>query len=63
MEMALFQAEERRAMEGELERLKAAWEEAEALAAISDDLLPPQGWEAFRAQAKAQASQPKPPKS
>ncbi len=56
MEMALFEDEERRALEGELERLEAAWREAEELAAISDDLLPPEGWEAFRAMAKAGGS-------
>ena len=53
MEMALFEVEERRAMEGELERLAEAWREAEELAAISDDLIPPRGWDAFRAQARA----------
>lgn len=53
MEMALFEDEERRAMEGELERLTLAWREAEEIAAISDGLLPPKGWEAFRAQARA----------
>ena len=53
MEMALFQAEERRAMEGEIERLARAWQEAEELAEISDNLILPEGWEAFRAQAKA----------
>jgi len=53
MEMALFEEEERRALEGELERLESAWREAEELAAISDDLLPPKGWEAFRTQVKA----------
>jgi len=60
MEMALFEGEERRAMEGELERLTEAWREAEELAAISDDLLPPRGWEAFRTQAKATRDQTPP---
>lgn len=46
--MALFQQRERAAMEGELERLEAEWEEAERLAAISDSLLPPDGWEEFK---------------
>jgi hypothetical protein len=55
MEMALFEAEERRALEGELDRLVEAWREAEMLAAISDDLLPPKGWEAFREHARAAA--------
>jgi len=53
MEMALFEEEERRAMEGELDRLVDAWREAEEMAAISDNLIPPKGWHAFRAQAKA----------
>jgi len=53
MEMALFESEERRALEGELERLTVAWREAEELAAISDNLILPSGWEGFRARAKA----------
>ncbi len=56
MEMALFQDEERRAMEGELERLTEAWREAEAIAAISDNLIEPEGWEAFRARAETEDS-------
>lgn len=58
MEMALFQEEERRAMEGELGRLKEAWKEAERIAEISDGLLEPQGWQAFRARAKAARERP-----
>ena len=42
-EMALHEERERRAMEGELFEMKRAWEEAEALAKISDDLLLPEG--------------------
>ena len=60
MEMALFQDEERRAMEGELARLEEAWREAEELATISDNLIQPKGWEAFREQAKV-AGNPTPP--
>jgi hypothetical protein len=41
-EMALHQEQERRAMEGELDGLRAAWQAAEELAQISDDLLIPQ---------------------
>jgi len=41
------------ALEGELERLAAAWREAEELAAISDNLILPKGWKAFKAYAKA----------
>jgi hypothetical protein len=51
MEMVLFQEEERRAMEGELERLTEAWKEAEEIAEISDNILEPKGWAAFRARA------------
>ena len=43
LEMALHEEQERRALEGELWRLERAWEEAEEIAAISDDLLLPQG--------------------
>lgn len=48
IEMALFQEEERRAMEGELERLREASRNAERIARISDALLPPRGWEALK---------------
>lgn len=41
LEMALHEEEERRALEGELWRLERAWEEAEEIAAIADDLLIP----------------------
>lgn len=58
MEMALFQEEERRAMEGELERLAEAWREAEAMAAISDNLIQPTGWEAFRARIRSDGGKP-----
>jgi hypothetical protein len=47
VEMALHEEEERRALEGELWRLERAWEEAEEIAAISDDLLLPEGTEDF----------------
>ncbi len=47
VEMALHEDQERRALEGELWRLERAWEEAEEIAAISDDLLLPQGTEQF----------------
>ena len=42
LEMALHEEEERRALEGELWRLERAWEAAEEIASISDDLLVPQ---------------------
>jgi hypothetical protein len=57
MEMALFEAEERRAMEGELGRLTEAWREAEVIASISDDLIQPKGWEAFKAEVRAVGEQ------
>ena len=40
-EMALNEERERRALEGELWRLERAWREAEEIAAIADNLLPP----------------------
>jgi hypothetical protein len=41
LEMALHEDAERRAMQGELALLEAAWRDAEEIAAISDDLLVP----------------------
>ena len=41
MEMALHEDAERRAMEGELAELAAAWREAEQVAGIADNLLLP----------------------
>jgi hypothetical protein len=41
LEMAAHEDVERRAMEGELALLEAAWRDAEAVAAIADDLLLP----------------------
>ncbi|HEU4630221.1 MAG TPA: hypothetical protein VFS08_10795 [Gemmatimonadaceae bacterium] len=43
LEMASHEESERRAMEGELAQLAAAWQAAEEIAAISDDLLLPRG--------------------
>lgn len=45
VEMALHEEQERRALEGELFLLERAWEEAEEVAAISDNLLLPEGTE------------------
>jgi hypothetical protein len=42
LEMALHEENERRALHGELAMLTAAWEEAEQLARIADDLLVPE---------------------
>ena len=41
LEMALHEEQERRAMDGELEALERAWRDAEAIAAIADDLAVP----------------------
>jgi hypothetical protein len=41
LEMALHEADERRAMEGELAELETRWREADALAKIADSLLLP----------------------
>ncbi len=41
LEMALHEASERRAMDGELAALEAAWRDAEELARIADSLLEP----------------------
>lgn len=43
LEMALHEEAERRAMEGELAELERAWEDAEQIASIADDLLVPDG--------------------
>jgi hypothetical protein len=41
--MAAHEEQERRAMEGELAELERAWQDAEEIAAIADDLLLPSG--------------------
>lgn len=47
VEMALHEEEERRALDGELWRLERRWKEAEEIAAISDNLLLPEGADDF----------------
>lgn len=47
VEMALHEEQERRTLEGELQALEIAWQEAEQIAAISDDLLLPANTETF----------------
>jgi hypothetical protein len=42
LEMALHEEAERRALQGELEELERAWQDAEEVAAISDNLLVPE---------------------
>jgi hypothetical protein len=41
--MSVNEESERRALEGELAVLEAAWREAEEIAAIADDLVLPEG--------------------
>ncbi len=47
LEMALHEEQERRALEGELAMLELAWQDAEEVAAIADDLLLPEGTDEF----------------
>ena len=63
LEMALHEESERRALEGELAGLKAAWRQAEEIAAISDNLLLPEGVEAFVEEHREASALPEPPKS
>lgn len=55
--MALHEEQERRALEGELKALEAAWRRAEEIAAIADDLLLPEGTEARLEELKAKAAE------
>ena len=52
LEMALHEEQERRALEGELRGLEIAWQAAEEVAAISDDLLLSDEVRSFLAKAK-----------
>jgi hypothetical protein len=47
LEMAAHEESERRALEGELTQLAAAWQHAEEIAAIADNLLPAPGVDDF----------------
>ncbi|MGD8362359.1 MAG: hypothetical protein PVJ04_13110 [Gemmatimonadota bacterium] len=47
LEMALHEEQERRALQGELRALEMAWRQAEEIAAISDNLLLPEGTDDF----------------
>jgi len=47
LEMALHEEQERRALQGELKALEAVWKQAEEIAAISDNLLLPEGTDEF----------------
>jgi hypothetical protein len=53
LEMALHEESERRALEGELALLEQAWREAEAIAALADDLLLPAAVESALARLRA----------
>jgi hypothetical protein len=58
LEMASHEEAERRAMEGELALLDAAWRNAEEIAAIADSLLVPDDVDAWMAKAKASRQTP-----
>jgi hypothetical protein len=45
LEMALHEESERRALEGELEELERAWQDAEEVAAIADNMFVPESVE------------------
>jgi hypothetical protein len=60
IEMATHEEAERRAMEGELEVLEAAWRQADEVAGIADSLLVPEEVDEFvRAQRRRAASGPR----
>ena len=52
LEMAAHEEAERRALEGELHDLVAAWRDAEQIAAIADELLVPEGVRGWLARAR-----------
>jgi hypothetical protein len=52
LEMASHEDTERRALEGELALLEAAWRQAEEIASIADDLLTPESSEEWMSQKK-----------
>jgi hypothetical protein len=56
IEMATHEEAERRAMEGELEALEAAWKQADEIAGIADSLLVPDEVEAFVTSEQKRAS-------
>ena len=53
LEMAAQEEQERRALQGELRELETAWQQAEEIAAIADNLLLPEGVDAKLGQLKA----------
>ncbi len=58
LEMALHEEQERRALEGELWLLERAWEEAEEVAEISDNLLLPEGADEFLHRHRSDRAEP-----
>jgi len=61
LEMALHEESERRALEGELAELERAWQQAEEIAAIADNLLLPESVDEFvRREREQQRDKPAP---
>jgi hypothetical protein len=60
LEMALHEATERRALDGELRHLEAAWREAEEVAMLADSLLVPPGVAEMLEQLRVRAGRGKP---
>lgn len=56
LEMAVHEEDERRALDGELALLEAAWKDAEAIAAIADDLVTPPSVREFIAKHRGSGS-------
>ncbi len=61
LEMAVHEESERRALEGELAELEAAWRSAEEVAAIADDLLLPDPVQRLLARMKHDTRRDSPP--
>jgi len=59
IEMATHEEAERRAMEGELQILEAAWKQAEEIAGIADSLLVPAGVDEFVAAERQAVAEPR----
>jgi hypothetical protein len=60
LEMAVNEEVEWRALDGEMAELQREWKEAEALAAISDNLLLPEKFDAWIRRERSRAKQPPP---
>lgn len=59
VEMALHEEQERRALHGELWMLERAWQQAEEIAEISDNLLLPEGTDDFLSDNRDRSGNPK----